>query len=173
VASSSSSKGNFSVADLAYAAGFFDGEGAVSIVPVRNSGGRRSRNYKCVVLITQTDRPILEQVAAQFCGAIYSNNFKARPATWRPGYQLHIGGEDARTFLLQIRPYLRLKAALTDNALAFFELKRGLGGKRTPPDVMARMAELHAIHHALITRGRIDPVEVPVLPASPQLEMLA
>ncbi len=160
------------VIDVAYTAGFFDGEGSVIMNYQRTRRGTLS--YGVHTSIMNTERSILEWHMALYGGHIYAHEFKNKPATWRAGWQWHINENGAcERFLIAIRPYLRIKGALTDNALRFLELKRKVGhGRRTPPDLAAQMAELYAVHKALGTRGRVEPVEVPEIVPLPQLEML-
>lgn len=159
------------VIDVAYTAGFFDGEGSVAMT--YQDSRRGTRSYGCHTSIMNTDRAILEWHQALYGGRIYAHEFKNKPANWRAGWQWHISEQAAcERFLIAIRPYLRIKGPLADNALRLLELKRGYGrGRRgTPPDIKAQMEELYAIHKALITRGRVEPVEVPEIVPLPQLE---
>src|SRR2546430_2766506 len=93
--------------DLAYAAGFVDGEGAISILRVRSRhpGGRDI--YKVLVVVVNNNRGALERLQAQFGGRVYSSGFKTKPAHWRPSFQWHLWGMECEGFLRSVRPYLR------------------------------------------------------------------
>lgn len=161
--------------EVAYTAGFFDGEGSVNSIRIAS---KRSASYKVHTSVMNTERSVLEWLQGRFGGKIYDHGFKKKPTNWRPGYQWHINQVDAlEAFLRAIRPYLRIKGALTDNALEMIALKRRAGrggpGGRTPVDLLARMDELHAIHDALITRGKPVLPVVPRVAIDPQLEMLS
>lgn len=161
------------VIDVVYAAGFFDGEG--SIVSNRIAS-KRSASYKLHTSVMNTDRPVLDWLQAQFGGRIYKHEFANKPSNWRAGFQWHISQiDELEEFLVAIRPYLRIKRAITDNALEMVALKRratGRGRGRTPVDILARLDELHAVHKALITRGKPGDPVVPLVVVDPQLEML-
>jgi hypothetical protein len=141
--------------------------------------------YKVLVIVVNTDRPILEGFQGQFGGKIYKSNFKTKPTYWRPLFQWHLWGEDCERFLRELRPYLRIKGALTDSALEFFALQHQRGRKvATAPDVWERMKQLHVAHRALQQKARAprrtratapdsvaEVVAVPVIKKSGQLEL--
>jgi hypothetical protein len=146
---------NHNPVDLAYAAGFFDGEGAVSILRVRARRSGKGRDiYKVLVIVVNTNRPVLERFQGQFGGKLYKSNFKTKPTYWRPLFQWHLWGEDCERFLRDLRPNLFIKGALADSALEFFALQHLRVGKRdTAPEVWERMKQLHAAHRALQQKG--------------------
>jgi hypothetical protein len=168
---------NHTPVDLAYAAGFFDGEGNISILRVRarRAGGRDF--YKVLAVTMNNDRAVLEALQSQFGGRLYDHLIKNKPTHWRPTYQWHLWGDDLEAFIQSVRPYLRVKGALADNALEFLALKHQAhaSGKRdTPFDLWTRMKELQAFHRELIPKGRLGriyQVLTPEITASGQLEM--
>lgn len=73
--------------EVAYAAGFFDGEGAVSILRVRPRRSGKGRDiYKVLVIVVNTNRPVLERFQGQFGGKLYKSNFKTKPTYWHPSF---------------------------------------------------------------------------------------
>jgi hypothetical protein len=143
--------------------------------------------YKVLVVIVNNNRPVLEGLQAQFGGKVYNSGFKTKPAHWRPSFQLHLWGMECERFLRDVRPYLRIKGALTDSALEFFALQRLRGRKAaTAPDVWERMTQLHLAHRALQFKGSLPrrtratapgavaevvAVPVPVVKESGQVEL--
>ena len=110
--------------DWAYAAGFVDGEGCIAIS--RSFEPRRGRFYYSVqVVVSNRDRGVLDWMQINWGGWIVSassplHGLKARQAwNWRTPT-----GQSARPFLTGIRPYLRLKIAQCENALAMIDLSR-------------------------------------------------
>lgn len=96
--------------DAAYLAGFIDGEGSIMLV-ARTTGGAHLR-----VTIANTDRPILDWVA-DVTGV--GQTYLQRDATekHKAGYAWRVAGDGAESLLLQIRPFLRIKARQADLAL--------------------------------------------------------
>lgn len=93
-------------ADIAWLAGFFDGEGCIFAVASAN----RDRNYAVVVTLVQKDPTPLHWVAQHFGGWVNS----ARGIYgWRASNRL------AGRFLSVVTPYLRVKREQAELALAF------------------------------------------------------
>lgn len=120
--------------DLAYAAGYVDGEGCLPVSP---------RTWKIAVLVSNTHRPTIEWFHARFGGS----TTKARPprkANHRPIYTWQIVRRDAHRFLRQTVPYLNEK---TVQALLMISIQQTMGmgrvGVRTPPDVTEERMRLY------------------------------
>lgn len=90
-------------ADLAYIAGFFDGEGCVNFT---TRGKHRSVLVR--VLIRNTDLSIIEHIRSLFGGRIEIARFKTKPH-WKPSYCWRIDADQAVDFLCIIEPYVRIK----------------------------------------------------------------
>jgi hypothetical protein len=100
--------------DCIWASAFFDGEGCVSMT--RGS----DRNVRAVVALTNTDLPTLEWYRDRWGGQIYTH----KPGTHRQAaFQWQLGEARMPAFLEDIRPFMRIKVAQTDNCLAFLRLK--------------------------------------------------
>jgi len=139
---------------LAYAAGFFDGEGSLSIIRQRTSRGRGRDVYKVALIVANNNRSVLESLQAEFGGRIYKNAFRTKPANWRPSFQWHLWGEECEQFCIVVRPYMRIKGVLADSALEFFALQHQRGRKRAhDPAIWERMKELHRTHGVLVQKG--------------------
>jgi len=122
--------------ELAYIAGFFDGEG--SIVITTGKGGRLVMN----VVIVQTDRDILEWIRASLgCGGgIYSRS-RAGSLGKKEAFALQWCGLSAKNVLLQLLPYLRVKKGKAEIAISFQDTMKRRGVDGTPTNVLV-MREL-------------------------------
>lgn len=104
--------------ELAWAAGFFEGEGTVRIT--RPS----AKNWGTLwVAISNTDMQTLQWYHARWAGSVH----KCSPSgNRRDAWMWVIASQKAAAFLRQIRPYLVRDAvrAKIDHALAFQEQKR-------------------------------------------------
>ena len=86
--------------DLAWAAGFFDGEGCAYT---------RKNGYPCIS-VTQKERVKVDVFMEIFgCGRIYSYERKTPAGADTHGHQWQVYGEKARFVLASILPYLREK----------------------------------------------------------------
>lgn len=94
--------------DLAYAAGFLDGEGSFSI--------KRSS-----VQATNTYKPVLDWFAEKFGGSVNSRSYSIKPAwVWV------LCGNKAADFCKEIAPYLQEKR---QRALDLVEYRQTIGAK--------------------------------------------
>lgn len=102
--------------EKSWIAGFFDGEGSVSIFKILRSNGRYTE-YKMTVSIAQKNKIPLE-----FIQEIYGGNLSQDKSNgcwhWTRSAQ------QAKVFLESIRPYLRYKADQVDVALTFQNRKQ-------------------------------------------------
>lgn len=100
--------------DLAYAAGFFDGEGCIVITKYKD--GHRTQ-FQMRVQMTNTDELVLRWLQELFGGRIRRrarNNPK-----WRQIFFWELSSCQAYDFLKKVQPYLRVKAGQAKVALDF------------------------------------------------------
>ena len=121
-----------SVADLAYAAGFFDGEGCVRIS--KRKRGKNQLEYTELISIGNTDHDTLEWFAMMFGGKVGHE----RKGVNKPIKYWKLTNAMAVNFLQQVRPWLRTKAAQADVVISASvalrgELRKGMGRN---PDYM-------------------------------------
>ena len=102
---------------LSYIAGFFDGEGCVSI----------SKNGALDVRVINTSRPVLEMMV-QVLGVGKVHDRKQRVNKRQHLYSVY--GQNAALVLRALSPYLIEKKPQADTALDYFDNHRG--GTRTP-----------------------------------------
>jgi len=127
------------VANLAWAAGFLDGEGCIHIVKQRYKN-RSSVGYRLGVNVAQNDRPALEALcsAVGIKSPIYATK-RARNHS-RQCYTVNFSGRSAWLLLSTVMPYLRRKSREAGAALEFW-VKGRMGipanGKRVDPELTA------------------------------------
>jgi len=125
-------------------AGFFDGEGCVTVTM---SG---VRNPRVMVSITQQDYNLLYAIWKKFCepstGCLYQPVRKNPRGNEHPVWMLHFTGKSCRPILEAIRPYVILKRKLVEWGIemALLTAERGCVGRggSLPADVVERRHEL-------------------------------
>ncbi|MHB8961975.1 MAG: LAGLIDADG family homing endonuclease [Saccharofermentanales bacterium] len=127
----------------AYLAGFFDGEGCVSIVEDGSGKNTQSPKLGLIVNITSCDKHILDLWASKTgIGSVYIGT-KAR-GNARTGNQWKASSRGATELLQLIYPYLNIKKKEADIAFKFQETmgghsgssKNSHGGQRVPDEVI-------------------------------------
>lgn len=113
--------------DLAYLAGFFDGEGTLFI---EHLSLKRSNSYRLRVSVGQTNRWILERYRMAFGGSVRLN--RVEHGNHKPLWQWQVSCKAAGEFLKAIYPYLILKQSEAKVALEFQakQTARGPGRKK-------------------------------------------
>jgi len=119
---------------IPYIAGFFDGEGCVSIfytkIRLQKSNPEKMiRGIKLAILVSNTDqRPLLE-IQAMYGGYIYCSNIRKKPHH-KSVYSLRISDREAqKRFLNVLLPYSIIKNEQIRIALEYLSTK-GLAGHR-------------------------------------------
>lgn len=134
----------------AYVAGFFDGEGSVSIARTRANG--LSDYHKIIIQIGQRaeHRTVLDRIAAEFGGSVRIasersrvNQLWAAYAKWQLQDKPHIA-----PFLAAIQPYAVVKARQIMLAIEFIHIFR-------PAVLMARDVGTGRIRGRVLNRGEI------------------
>ena len=127
---------------LAYIAGFFDGEGCISIV-------RRMKrdSYALTIQVGQMERAPLEMFKARFGGTIYvqkrsRHSFSSNELlAWRLSKR-----DQQRSFLEVMIPFLRSKKQEAQLGLRFLDVMLEIGfgghGKRARPELVAERAAI-------------------------------
>src|SRR5260370_24892742 len=101
--------------ELAYYAGYFDGEGSVRID--RKVDGGRTK-YTIAAKLANTYKPTVEGLQEAFGGGIRKHG-KPPTKAWRQVWLWFSTGETAYNFLVQITPYLHEKAEQAKEAMSF------------------------------------------------------
>lgn len=107
--------------DIAYVAGFFDGEGCLNFFYIRNN-----LNVRC--MIVNTNKDILIWIQSLFGGTIKGKDWsKSNRPTWKTSYTLRLGRRSTRNLINIIYPYLRVKQVQADIVKLFFGTRPGNG----------------------------------------------
>jgi hypothetical protein len=127
--------------EVAYTAGFFDGEGCVSIARYL----QRGRPYHTLAIIfTNTDLRVLEWLRQRWGGSISKPTMPSHPRH-RPTRHLRFSAGRARPLLLAMHPYLIIKKSQVEIALEFIESKSANRyGQQGDPVATAKRAALAA-----------------------------
>ena len=99
--------------DLAYLAGFFDGEGSIFLTKASRNAGLELR-----ISISQANRWICEKYRMAFGGAIVKDR-NSKPDSWKCAGQWRAGANIGLEFLKVVYPYLILKQAEARIAIEF------------------------------------------------------
>jgi len=104
----------FTQLDLTYLAGFFDADGSVSIVRLKNKELVRDFTYQVQVIIAQNPPcPIMDELLEEYGGKIYKHSRHKVTQVWRCPASSHI------RFLKAILPYLRIKKEAAQIAIEY------------------------------------------------------
>lgn len=101
----------FRVRDMAYLAGFLDGEGCIS---AHFNGG----SPYAFVRITNTDRSSLEWIEKTFCGWIQEKSMNNCPPNWKISYVWNCDAKSLIPLLKMLVPHLKLKRPQAYKAMA-------------------------------------------------------
>jgi hypothetical protein len=113
--------------EVAWAAGFFDGEGSVSIRRLKSGKGQyMRRTYGTYIRIAQVDRSPLDLLVRIFGTGSVSKSRKYTE-TRAPYYDLCMGGSSAAMILARMLPYLTVKR---ERALLALEFQQRVAGSR-------------------------------------------
>jgi len=136
---------------LAWAAGFFDGEGSVLVEMSKEARCRHGFRTSLHANVTQTSLPCLQLFAERFGGSILtSENRTPNGRRWAVQYRWIVRNEAALSFLEAVEPYVVVKKEQVRAALKY-PLRSADGHKygRTdnpiPDDVQQARVELRAL----------------------------
>ena len=117
--------------DLAYAAGFIDGEGCLSV----------GKTWKIAISCSNTDKPTIKWLHKNFGGSYYSSKRKRKP-NHRTMHTWQIVSLNAYNFCKMIVPYLKIK---TEQALLLIAIQQTMtkGGK-IPPEILKEREYLNS-----------------------------
>lgn len=99
-----------------YIAGFFDGEGCVTIM---FSG--KTRQAQLRITITNTDKNVLDEIQKEVGGRVYPVRGKTIPTHWKQGYHLDLSTDTAYKLLKRIEPFVIVKRNQVQLGIRFQE----------------------------------------------------
>ena len=108
--------------DKAYLAAFIDGEGSISLNQCHR-GESRTKSYVLRLRITNTDRSVLEWIAATVGhGAIIvKKRCKAKNGMTRPAWEWYLANKRASALLQEILPYMKIKRKQAELGIEYCE----------------------------------------------------
>lgn len=116
--------------DLAYAAGFLDGEGCFSTINKKNAASIR-------VTVSNTNRPVLLWLKSKFGGCVapqYKDKSKLK-LNHRPVYIWNVDSNQANILCNIIVPYLKEKAEQALLLIALHQTKQPRGRRKLPEHI--------------------------------------
>ena len=123
--------------DYAWAAGFLDGEGCVTLARVRRTCGNRT-NYRARVTVVQNCLETLKAFRDRVGENCVLVQLVHRESYTRPIYQLSYDGIHCHRLLKKLRPYLVRKGAEADVIFEFYrdgEPTRHFGRNGVPAEI--------------------------------------
>jgi hypothetical protein len=149
--------------EVAWAAGFFDGEGCVS-------AKRAGRRYNLMIAVTQIDlRPLLK-MRRLFGGFICAH--PARKEGWAKWYQWVASACQAAQALKAMLPYLMVKREVAELGLALQRSKRSPGHHIAQCEADQQRWYAEAIKAQNALRPDQDEAGLPAKPTSSQLRLV-
>src|SRR5262252_6776146 len=132
--------------DLAYTAGFLDGEGHVGMT-------KWGTSWLPVLIITNTDRRVIDWLVERYGGKVYIHD--RRNSVHKPRFNWRLVGKHATTLLEQVLPYLILKRQQAELCLRYYSEGGNFhdGNNRLPHTEYKRRRQLHAELKELNRRG--------------------
>ena len=114
-------KFNLKETEKAYIAGFFDGEGHISITKQKPKPPRwKNPTYQLKAIITNTNEAIIDGVNDSFSGVAYKHGpYASSKPDGKPMFQLHFCGLKCQAFLAEIKDYLIVKKNQAELALQY------------------------------------------------------
>lgn len=146
--------------DLAYIAGFVDGEGTISILRYYKSQkstykSKRRMDWRAFIGISNTNKDILDWIMLTVGAGNISKSL--RHEGYKIVWKYSLSGSNAILFVKVLLPYLKIKRT---NALILIELGKTLATsyipRKTPECIMAKREELTNQIQFLNKRGLIN-----------------
>lgn len=103
--------------DFAYIAGIIDGEGCITIARCKRPDIRRGFVYTLKVQVTMTDPVIPQWLHNTFGGNLYIR--RSKNIKWSDAYCWSIQSTQAKSFLENLLPFLRVKDKQAKVGIAF------------------------------------------------------
>ena len=133
--------------DLAWAAGFVDGEGCIALC--RRAQKIKDKTYHCYVLrlsVANTDLRALERLKGMFGGSINAASHTKRP-THKPCWTWYVMSAKAEATLAAIVPFLFSKKEQAELGIASRRYIQGNGRPRVPESLIQQGAMYTQLRH--------------------------
>jgi hypothetical protein len=123
------------VAERAYAAGLFDGEGHIGIAVAKN--GRGELYHRLMIDITNTNVEIVHWLFERWDGVIHAPRYFAKEE-WRTAHRWTVCDGRAMRFLEDVLPFLIIKKEQAELGIEFQKTKTRGGFGAPKPDLVYR-----------------------------------
>lgn len=120
--------------DIAWTAGFVDGEGHIKFFTAKS--GVKAGYSRFVLDVSQVDRRPLDELARIFGGKVYGP-YAPRTAKSRPYYKWIVHSRIAKGALDQMRPFLRVKREQADAAYERYNRYQLVASAKSGPGLHA------------------------------------
>lgn len=137
----------FTEIDLAYLAGFVDGEGSITIF---RSGGCDNLRFD----VYNTNEDVLLWIKETFGGRVHKVGRPGRE-NWKQEYSWQSSSQQAAKILIVLLPYLKIKRLQAEIFIAHAATSEGRRGKAIPDNVVPYRRDLVARIQKLNRRGRL------------------
>jgi len=124
--------------DLAYVAGFIDGEGCFDFVKSRKSITPR-------IVVVNTNKEIIEEFKSNFGGDITVREHKDHP-NWKITYVWRLQHSAAIELTRKLLPYLKVKAPQARLIIEFGETRPGSGKRLEPEKINSFIQRMHLLN---------------------------
>ena len=105
-----------------YLAGYFDGDGCISMVKEKSNGSSHGYNHRLICTFTYTNNQILEYIKYSYGGYICK---RIHGGKMKNSYSLCLKDSKAKNLIEEIYNYSLLKKDRIALALSFFSTKMG------------------------------------------------
>lgn len=141
--------------ELAYTAGFVDGEGYIGILKHTHKASKRGYAYEPIVKVVNTDRRPIDFLHENFGGYLGTRRFLSTQNS-RDAYSWDLKNvKPVLAFLQLVRPFLRCKAEQADVVIVLCLGPYGIWGRGSvSDDEYARRTALYDQLRVLNHRGR-------------------
>ena len=141
----------------AYAAGFIDGEGCISIRKQNpeNMPGRVSPCFGICIQVVNTHQGTLDFLTNYFGGHVYKHkHWEGQNNGWKPRFVWVLYERQAYYALMLLFPYLHVKKEHAQICIDFYETRRHKPSQtRLPPEEIQRSQRYYYAIRALNKRG--------------------
>ena len=115
------------IVTLSYAAGIIDGEGCISLHRANDSEYKAKCSYALHVAVSMTDMVVPAWLYLNFGGSLC--HYKGRTPNRKDTHMWTVAAENARRFLIDVLPYLKLKKPQAEIAVEFQTIKHSNRGR--------------------------------------------
>lgn len=117
--------------DKAWSAGFFDGEGSITIFETKPNANGYTR-FGIRMSVTQVNVKPLEKLYKMYGGSIHGKKYRQRNPKWQKCFYWTAYGNELLKFLIDIEPYLIVKKKQVNIGIIFLERRSGYlrGGRQ-------------------------------------------